>query len=125
MTISVRLVVLTFFALLAFWPANLLATIPSAPQNLQSLPGNGQNFLGWQAPSSNGGATITSYRVFRGTTSSNQQLVTSGGLPKLGVIFACTDTGLTNGQIYYYLDREGTRLRSSPPPNPDAALPLK
>src|SRR6266404_9610546 len=61
------------------------ASVPSAPRNLQASPGNTQNFLGWQTPSSNGGAAITSYRVFRGTTSSNQQLVTSGGCANLGV----------------------------------------
>jgi len=76
--------------------------LPGAPQTLQASPGNGQNFLGWQAPASNGGSAITSYKVFRGTNSSNETLVTSGGCANLGMVLACTDTGLTNGQIYYY-----------------------
>ena len=42
------------------------ASIPSAPQNLSASAGSGQVSLSWSAPSSNGGATITSYRVLRG-----------------------------------------------------------
>src|SRR5436190_21756172 len=86
------------------------ALVPGPPQNLQASPDDGKNYLGWQAPSSNGGAAITRYRVFRGTTSSNQTLVTSGGCANLGVIFACTDTGLTNGQKYYYFRSEERRV---------------
>src|SRR5207244_2364640 len=78
-------------------------TIPGAPQNLAALGGNGQVGLGWNAPSSNGGATITSYRVFRGTNSSNTSIVTSGGCANLGAVLGCTDTGLTNAQSYYYI----------------------
>jgi hypothetical protein len=44
------------------------ATLPGAPQTLTATPGNSQSFLAWNAPSSNGGSAITSYRVFRGTT---------------------------------------------------------
>ncbi len=79
------------------------ATLPGATQNLSAAAGNGQNSLSWNAPVSNGGATITSYRVFRGTNSANTQLVTSGGCANLGAVFACTDTGLTNGQSYDYV----------------------
>lgn len=99
------------------------ATIPGAPRNLQTSPGNGQNFLGWQAPTSNGGATITSYRVFRGTTSSNQQLVTSGGCANLSSVLACTDTGLTNGQIYYYIISAINSVGQGPPSNQVNATP--
>jgi hypothetical protein len=83
-------------------PSGPATTIPSAPQNLAATADDGKNYLGWQGPSSNGGTSITAYRVFRGTTSSNLTLVTSGGCAGLGASLACTDTGLTNGQIYYY-----------------------
>src|SRR5204862_194290 len=100
------------------------ATVPSAPQNLQASPDDGKNYLGWQAPSSNGGAAITRYRVFRGTTSSNQTLVTSGGCGNLGVIFACTDTGLTNGQKYYYFVSADNSAGTGAPSNVVSATPL-
>jgi hypothetical protein len=100
-----------------------LATIPDAPQNLAAQSGNGQNFLGWQAPASNGGATITNYRVFRGTTSSNRQIVTSGGCANLGAVLACTDTGLTNGQSYNYIVSAVNSAGQGAPSNSATATP--
>ena len=86
-----------------FSASSLPATIPGAPQTLSAFGGNGQVGLGWNAPASNGGATITNYRVFRGTNSSNTLIVTSGGCANLGAVLGCTDTGLANGQSYYYI----------------------
>ncbi len=100
------------------------ATVPSAPLNLQASAGNAQNFLGWQPPASNGGATITSYRVFRGTTSSNQTVITTGGCANLGVIQSCTDTGLTNGQIYYYTVSAVNSVGTGAPSNQVNATPV-
>ena len=100
------------------------ATIPSAPQNLQSSAGSGQNYLGWNAPSSNGGSTITNYRVFRGTSSSNQTIVTSGGCANLSAVLACTDTGLTNGQIYYYFVSAVNSVGQGPGSNTVTATPI-
>jgi hypothetical protein len=45
---------------------------------------------------------ITNYRVYRGTASGNETLLTSGGCSNLGAVLSCTDTGLTNGQAYFY-----------------------
>ena len=45
---------------------------------------------------------ITAYRVYRGTTSGGETLVTTGGCSGLGNVLSCSDTGLTNGQTYYY-----------------------
>jgi hypothetical protein len=101
-----------------------LATIPDAPRNLAAQAGNGQNFLDWQAPSSNGGATITSYRVFRGTTSSNRQIATSGSCASLGAVLACTDTGLTNGQSYNYIVSAANSVGQGAPSNSATATPV-
>ncbi|MCU1350681.1 MAG: hypothetical protein JWO56_3711, partial [Acidobacteria bacterium] len=100
------------------------AVIPGAPQNLAAAPGNGQNGLAWNPPSSDGGATITSYRVFRGTSSANTQLVTSGGCANLGVATGCTDTGLTNGQSYYYIVSAVNSAGQGPPSNSATATPI-
>ncbi len=75
---------------------------PGPPTGLTGRPGNGQVSLSWTAPASNGGVQISSYRVYRGTTSGGETLVTSGGCSGLGAVTSCTDTGLTNGQTYYY-----------------------
>jgi hypothetical protein len=45
---------------------------------------------------------ITSYNVYRGTSSGTETLLTAGGCSGLGVTMSCTDSGLTNGQTYYY-----------------------
>ena len=80
----------------------ILATVPSVPQSLTPTAGNTQITLGWSAPSSNGGASITSYKVYRGTTSNGETLLSSGGCSSLGNVLTCTDTNLTNGTPYYY-----------------------
>jgi PKD repeat protein len=80
----------------------IAGTAPGAPTGLTAAPGNGQVSLSWQAPASNGGVNITSYKVYRGTSSGNETLLTTGGCSGLGAVLSCTDTGLTNGQTYYY-----------------------
>jgi PKD repeat protein len=77
-------------------------TPPGAPTGLTATPGNGQASLAWSAPASNGGVNITSYRVYRGTSSGSETLLTTGGCSGLGAVLSCTDTGLTNGQAYFY-----------------------
>jgi hypothetical protein len=98
-------------------------TVPGAPTSLAAAGGNGQVGLGWDAPSSNGGAAITNYRVFRGTNSSNTLIVTSGGCASLGVVLGCTDTGLTNGQSYYYIVSAVNSAGQGPPSNGATATP--
>jgi PKD repeat protein len=75
---------------------------PGPPTGLTAGAGNGQVTLSWTAPASNGGQQITSYRVYRGTSSGSETLLTTGGCGTLGAVLSCTDTGLTNGQTYFY-----------------------
>jgi PKD repeat protein len=77
-------------------------TAPGAPTGLTASAGNGQVSLSWTPPASNGGVNITSYRVYRGTSSGTETLLTGGGCGSLGAVTSCTDTGLTNGQAYFY-----------------------
>jgi PKD repeat protein len=80
----------------------IAGTVPDPPTGLTGTAGNGQVALSWTAPASDGGVAITSYRVYRGTTSGAETLLTSGGCSGLGNVTTCTDGGLTNGQTYYY-----------------------
>lgn len=41
------------------------ATVPDPPQNLQVLAEYNQITLSWQAPTDDGGAIITEYRIYR------------------------------------------------------------
>ena len=72
---------------------------PSAPQSLAATAGSGSVSLTWQPPANNGGATITGYNIYRGTTPGGE-----GSTPiATGVTGGSfTDTGLTNGTTYYY-----------------------
>jgi len=80
----------------------IAGTPPGPPTGLTGSPGNGQVSLSWTAPANNGGVAISGYRVYRGTTSGGETLVTTGGCGGLGAVTSCTDTGLTNGQQYFY-----------------------
>jgi fibronectin type 3 domain-containing protein len=74
-----------------------VATTPTAPQNLQATAGNQEVTLTWDAPTSDGGSAITNYKIYRGTTSGGETF-----LVQVGNVLTYTDTGLTNGQTYYY-----------------------
>jgi hypothetical protein len=75
------------------------ATVPSAPQALTATSGNGSATLSWSLPASNGGAAVTGYDVYRGTTSGGESAIPIA-TDVSGTTF--TDTGLTNGTTYYY-----------------------
>src|SRR5271157_3700827 len=87
-------------------------TVPGALTGLLLTPGNAQIVLIWDAPSNNGGSAITNYRIYRGTSSGFETLLTT-----LGVVLTYTNTGLTNGQLYYYqvsaMNAMGEGARSS------------
>ncbi|MFE0465261.1 PKD domain-containing protein [Kitasatospora sp. NPDC058965] len=80
----------------------IAATVPGAPTGLTGTAGTGQVALSWTPPSNTGGENITSYKVYRGTASGGETLLTGGGCSGLGAVTSCTDTGLTAGQTYYY-----------------------
>src|SRR5256712_6854452 len=72
-------------------------TPPSAPQNLQATGGNARVTLSWQAPASNGGSAITSYKVYKSTSSGTEVYLTTRGN-----VTSYTDLAVTNGNTYFY-----------------------
>ncbi len=101
----------------------LQASPPGAPTGLSASSGNGQATLSWTAPSSNGGQQITNYRVYRGTSSGSETLLTTGGCANLAVVLTCTDTGLTNGQAYFYKVTAVNPAGEGPQSNESSATP--
>ena len=72
-----------------------LPTVPGTPTGLTTTPSDTSVLLGWAAPS-NGGSTITSYNVYRGTDpGSLSEVGTSNGT-------SYSDDGLVNGITYHY-----------------------
>jgi fibronectin type 3 domain-containing protein len=69
-------------------------TAPSAPTNLSATPGNTQVSLTWSAS-----AGATSYTVKRSGTSGGPYTNVATGLTTTSY----TNTGLTNGTVYYYV----------------------
>jgi len=72
-------------------------TRPSAPQNLAATHGYEEVTLEWQAPVSDGMASITNYRIYRGTLSGHTSMIT-----EINNVLTWTDTGLVNDETYYY-----------------------
>ena len=70
-------------------------TVPGAP-TLSASSGNAVVHLTWTVPS-DGGSPITNYKVYRGTSSGGETLLTT-----LGNVTSFDDTAVANGTTYYY-----------------------
>ncbi|MDD1756027.1 MAG: fibronectin type III domain-containing protein [Methanomassiliicoccales archaeon] len=94
------------------------AAPPSAPRSLTASSGDAQVSLSWTAPSSNGGSPITNYSIYRSLTSGSEVF-----LKKISNLLAYTDTGLTNGQIYFYLVTASNNASEGAVSNEASAIP--
>ncbi len=93
-------------------------TLPTAPNGLAASSGNGQIVLSWSVPANNGGSSVTAYKVYRGTSSGGETLLTT-----LGNVLTYTNTGLTNGQTYYYKVSAVNGVGEGPLSNEASATP--
>ena len=78
--------------------APVVSSPPTAPQNLTGSTASGRGVqLDWQAPASNGGTAITSYRIYRSTASggSKSLIATSSSV-------SYKDASTVRGVTYYY-----------------------
>lgn len=91
---------------------------PSPPRNLQATAGNQEVDLTWTAPLFDGGSPITDYTVYRGTAPQGEEF-----LVKIGNVTEYDDTGLTNGQTYYYKVSALNSIGEGPKSNEAHATP--
>jgi hypothetical protein len=71
---------------------------PGAPTELAATPGSGQVVLKWTGPTSDGGSSITSYKVFYGTSTHPNSTFVSAGPESTST----TISGLETGTVYYF-----------------------
>ena len=88
-------IVLTSFETLP----NAQAAVPTAPATLNAVVSSGQAVLTWTAPSSNGGKTITGYKVERSLDAGSTWSSISSNV---GNVLTYTVNGLTNGTPYTF-----------------------
>jgi len=94
---------------------------PSAPQSLAATAGSGSVSLTWGAPTSNGGAAITGYNVYRGTSPGGESATP---VATNVAITSFTDSGLVNGTTYYYTVAAVNSAGTSPDSNEASATPV-
>lgn len=109
-----------------------LPGVPSAPRALSATAvtyTGGRIDLAWLAPSTTGGSAVTAYRVYRGTTPGGETFLT-----QVGNVLSFLDTGLANGQAYYYKvsavnaageGAQSNEATATTPSPPDAPLSLQ
>ncbi|MDP6156945.1 MAG: fibronectin type III domain-containing protein [Candidatus Thermoplasmatota archaeon] len=103
-----------------FVSVTLPQSVSTPPQNLISNSGDGFVQLSWDAPASDGNASITEYSIHRGTSSGGEILIDSVS----GISFSYNDTDITNGVNYYYYVTANNAAGESDPSNEVSELPL-
>jgi fibronectin type 3 domain-containing protein len=85
----------------------VFVTVPGAPENLSATPDEKVVSLSWLAPTNDGGAPITSYRVYRGISSGTYFFL--GNTASLSF----NDTSVEKGTTYYYVVTAVSRIGES------------
>ena len=93
--------------------------VPLSPLNLNAIAGDEFINLTWKAPTSDGGPTITNYKIYRGNNSGNENFLT-----KIGTEFFYNDTNVTNDITYYYQVRAVNAIGEGPLSNEVSATPV-
>jgi len=95
------------------------ATIPGPPTGLTATAGDAQVTLAWSAPADDGGSPIINYTIHRGMAPGTETF-----LIETGNILIFTDTGLTNGQTYYYTVAAKNAISEGPKSEEANATPM-
>lgn len=86
---------------------------PSAPRFATASPANEQIGLNWTAPLTDGGSTLTGYKIYRGTTSGSSTLLAT--LSTTNVTYV--DLTAANGITYTYVVKATNAVGDSPDSN--------
>jgi len=93
---------------------------PSPPRNLVTGAGNGFVELDWEEPTDDGGAVVTGYKIYRGSSPGTEEYQYSvNSLPR-----SFNDSSVTNGNHYYYYVTAVNSMGESDPSNEAEANPL-
>ena len=100
---------------------------PGAPTGLAATASDAQVALSWLGPTNNGGAPLTLYNIYEGTSPGAETLLTSisavcSGLG-CGKVQSFVATGLTNGTTYYFEVTAVNSVGESSPSNEASATP--
>jgi hypothetical protein len=91
-------------------------TVPGAP-SLAASAGTGVVHLSWAAPP-NGGSTIGNYKIYRGTSTSTESLLTT-----VANVTSFEDTAVSNGTTYFYKVSAVNGVGEGPQSNEASATP--
>lgn len=99
-------------------PLPLPLFLPSPPQDLQAWAGDEKVTLNWSPPVFDGHSNITGYIISRGLAPGAEQF-----LVLLGTVLTYLDTGVSNGQTYYYQVSAVNEVSEGPRSNEANATP--
>ena len=95
--LAVAVVAILGLSTIVILNASSASSAPGAPTGLEATRGDSNVTLSWKVPASMGSSELTGYKIYRGTSADNLNVVIS-----IGTQTKYVDLGLTNGVTYHY-----------------------